>query len=234
MALPKLENPTYEMVQPSTGETVKFRPFLVKEQKILMMAQDAGTDTQMSDAMCALIKECTFNAIPNPEDIPSFDVEYMFLQIRAKSVGDEIELQITCEDDGTTVVPYTINLQDIQIEKSDNHTNTVMVTDNIGLTMKYPTLRHLKKYTGKIDAVKTTFGVISDCLENIFDDDQVYEEMSRKELDEFIESMNTDQFAEVQKFFDGIPKLRHTIKVVNPNTKVENEMVLEGLQSFLG
>ncbi len=235
MALPKLDNPTYEMVQPSTGETVKFRPFLVKEQKILMMAQETGEGIEMSSAMCDLIKSCTFDKISQPEKLPSFDVEYMFLKIRSKSVGDEVELQITCTDDNETVVPYTLDLNDVEIQYTEGHNNTVMITDTVGLTMKYPTLEHLRKYTSDdMGAVELTFGVIADCLENVFDDKEVYEELPKKELDEFIESMNNEQFASVQKFFDGIPRLRHEITVTNPKTEKENKIMLEGLQSFLG
>ena len=235
MALPKLNTPTYEMVQPSTGETVKFRPFLVKEQKVLMMAQETGEGLEMSNAMCELIKSCTFGKISNPEKLPSFDVEYMFLKIRAKSVGDEVELMITCEDDGETVVPYTLNLNDVEIQRTEGHTTQIMITDKVGLTMKYPTLENLRKYTSdKLGAVELTFGVIGECLVNIFDENEVYEELPKKELNEFIESMNTDQFAEVQAFFDSIPRLRHEIVVKNPKTEVENKIRLEGLQSFLG
>jgi hypothetical protein len=235
MALPKLNTPTHEMVQPSTGETIKFRPFLVKEQKVLMMAQETGEGTEMADAMCELIKSCTFGAIANPEQLPSFDVEYMFLKIRSKSVGDEIELQLTCEDDNKTIVPYTLNLNDVEIQHTEGHSNTIMITDTVGMTMKYPSLKDLKKYTsGEMGAVELTFGVIGECLVNIFDENEVYEELPKNELDEFIESMNTDQFADVQAFFDSIPRLRHDIVIKNPNTDVENKIRLEGLQSFLG
>ena len=235
MALPKLNTPTYEMVQPSTGETVKFRPFLVKEQKILMIAQETGEGLEMSNAMCELIKSCTFGKISEPEHLPSFDVEYMFLKIRSKSVGDEVDLNITCPDDGKTEVPYTLNLNDVEIQHTEGHTNTIMITDTVGMTMGYPTLENLRKYTSdNMGPVEITFGVIAECLINIFDDKEVYEELPKKELDEFIESMNTDQFAEVQAFFDGIPRLRHEITVTNPNTEKENKIMLEGLQSFLG
>ena len=235
MALPQLNTPTYEMVQPSTGETIKFRPFLVKEQKILMIAQETGEGIEMSNAMCELIKSCTFGKISEPEHLPSFDIEYMFLKIRSKSVGEEVELTITCTDDNKTEVPYTLNLNDVEIQRTEGHKNVIMITDKVGMTMSYPSLNHLKKYTtDNLGAVEVTFGVIAECLVNIFDENQVYEELPKKELDEFIESMNTDQFASVQAFFDGIPRLRHDIVVTNPNTGKENKIRLEGLQSFLG
>jgi hypothetical protein len=235
MALPQLNTPTYEMVQPSTGETIKFRPFLVKEQKILMIAQETGEGIEMSNAMCELIKSCTFGKISEPEHLPSFDIEYMFLKIRSKSVGEEVELTITCTDDNKTEVPYTLNLNDVEIQRTEGHNNVIMITDKVGMTMSYPSLNHLKKYTtDNLGAVEVTFGVIAECLVNIFDENEVYEELPKKELDEFIESMNTDQFASVQAFFDGIPRLRHDIVVTNPNTGKENKIRLEGLQSFLG
>ena len=235
MALPQLNTPTYEMVQPSTGETIKFRPFLVKEQKILMIAQETGEGIEMSNAMCELIKSCTFGKISEPEHLPSFDIEYMFLKIRSKSVGEEVELTITCTDDNKTEVPYTLNLNDVEIQRTEGHNNVIMITDKVGMTMSYPSLNHLKKYTtDNLGAVEVTFGVFAECLVNIFDENQVYEELPKKELDEFIESMNTDQFASVQAFFDGIPRLRHDIVVTNPNTGKENKIRLEGLQSFLG
>ena len=200
-----------------------------------MIAQETGEGMEMSNAMCELIKSCTFGKISEPQYLPSFDVEYMFLKIRSKSVGDEIELNITCPDDGKTEVAYTLNLNDVEIQHTEGHKNTIMITDKVGMTMRYPSLENLKKYTtDKLGAVDVTFGVIGECLVNIFDENEVYEELPKKELDEFIESMNTDQFAEVQAFFDGIPRLRHEIVVTNPNTGKENKVLLEGLQSFLG
>ena len=185
--------------------------------------------------MCELIKSCTFGKISEPEHLPSFDIEYMFLKIRSKSVGEEVELTITCTDDNKTEVPYTLNLNDVEIQRTEGHKNVIMITDKVGMTMSYPSLNHLKKYTtDNLGAVEVTFGVIAECLVNIFDENQVYEELPKKELDEFIESMNTDQFASVQAFFDGIPRLRHDIVVTNPNTGKENKIRLEGLQSFLG
>ena len=200
-----------------------------------MIAQETGEGMEMSNAMCELIKSCTFGKISEPEHLPSFDIEYMFLKIRSKSVGEEVELTITCTDDNKTEVPYTLNLNDVEIQRTEGHKNVIMITDKVGMTMSYPSLNHLKKYTtDNLGAVEVTFGVIAECLVNIFDENQVYEELPKKELDEFIESMNTDQFASVQAFFDGIPRLRHDIVVTNPNTGKENKIRLEGLQSFLG
>lgn len=235
MALPQLNTPSYEMVVPSTGETVKYRPFLIKEQKVLMIAQETGKETDMARAMCDIVKSCTNGEIKDPQKLPTFDIEYMFLQLRAKSTGAEVELQITCPDDEETKVPVTINLEDVGVEKSEDHSTEIMVTDTIGLKMKYPSMMDISKYqVGKTKTVDLTFGIIKDCLESIFDEEQVYEDMSKKELDTFLESMNTEQFQKIQKFFDTMPKVKHTIKVKNPNTEVESDINIEGIQNFLG
>ena len=235
MALPQLNTPSYEMEVPSTGETVKYRPFLIKEQKVLMIAQETGKEGDMARAMCDIIKSCTDGKISNPQKLPTFDIEYMFLQLRAKSTGAEVELQITCPDDGETKVPVTVNLEEVKVQKDDEHSTEIMITDTIGLKMKYPSMIDISKYqVNKTKTVDLTFGVIKDCLESIFDDEQVYEDMGKKELDEFIESMNTEQFGKIQKFFDTMPKVKHTIKVKNPKTEVESDVVIEGMQNFLG
>ena len=235
MALPVLNNPNYEMELPSTGEKIEYRPFLVKEQKILMMAMESEDVTAQSKAGVDIIKNCTFGAIDDKvETLPTFDIEYMFLRIRSKSVGETVELIITCQDDGETKVPVNINLEDINVVKTEGHDTTIMITDKIGLTMRYPTMKQLMSYDmSKITTMEGTFKVINDCLENVFDENEVYEEMNSKELQEFIEQMTTEQFQKVSEFFNTMPKLKHTLKVKNPNTGVENEVVLEGMQSFL-
>ena len=235
MALPVLNNPNYEMELPSTGEKIEYRPFLVKEQKILMMAMESEDVSAQSRAVVDIIKNCTFGAINDKvETLPTFDIEYMFLQIRSKSVGETVELIITCQDDGETKVPVNINLEDINVVKTEGHDTTIMITDKIGLTMRYPTMKQLMSYDmSKITTMEGTFKVINDCLENVFDENEVYEEMNSKELQEFIEQMTTEQFQKVSEFFNTMPKLKHTLKVKNPNTGVENEVVLEGMQSFL-
>ena len=235
MALPVLNNPNYEMELPSTGEKIEYRPFLVKEQKILMMAMESEDVTAQSKAVVDIIKNCTFGAINDKvETLPTFDIEYMFLRIRSKSVGETVELIITCQDDGETKVPVNINLEDINVVKTEGHDTTIMITDKIGLTMRYPTMKQLMSYDmSKITTMEGTFKVINDCLENVFDENEVYEEMNSKELQEFIEQMTTEQFQKVSEFFNTMPKLKNTLKVKNPNTGVENEVVLEGMQSFL-
>ena len=233
MALPKLDTPTYEMEVPSTKEKVKFRPFLVKEQKMLMIAQESKDPNMMANTMCQLIESCV-EGMKDVHLMPTFDIEYMFVKLRIVSVGSEVELQMLCQDDGTTKVPVTIKLEDIKVVELPNHKKEIMITDKIGMTFKYPTMVDIAKY-GKegMSAVDTTFGVIQDCLQNIFDENEVYDEMSQKELQEFIEQMTTDQFEKVQDFFDTMPKLRHTVEVKNPNTGVVNKVHLEGMQSFL-
>ena len=235
MALPVLNNPNYEMELPSTGEKIEYRPFLVKEQKILMMAMESKDTSAQSKAVVDIIKNCTFGKINDKvEGLPTFDIEYMFLQIRQKSVGETVDITVTCPDDGETKVPITVNLEDINVVKTEGHTNTIMLTDKIGMSMKYPTMKQIMSYDlNKLDSMEGTFGIIQDCLESIFDDNQVYDEMNKKELSDFIEQMTTDQFQKVTEFFTTMPKLKHTVKVTNPNTGVENEIVLEGMQSFL-
>ena len=236
MALPVLNNPNYEMELPSTGEKIEYRPFLVKEQKILMMAMESKDTSAQSKAVVDIIKNCTFGKINDKvEKLPTFDIEYMFLQIRSKSVGESVEITITCQDDGETKVPVEINLEDIKVVKTKEHSNVIPITDKIGLTMKYPTMKQLMKYDmTKIDTTEGTFKIIGDCLENIYDEETIYDEMSQKELNDFMEQMTTEQFQKVANFFQTMPKLTHTVKVTNPKTGVENEIVLEGMQSFLG
>ena len=234
MNLPVLNTPTYEMEIPSTGEKIKYRPFLVKEQKLLMMAQESGDDESQLRTVGEIVKSCTFNKISHPEKLPTFDIEYMFLMTRAQSVGSKIPMTVTCPDDGETKVDYELNIDEIKVKKIDGHTNVIMLTDEIGITMKYPNLDMVKSFTNIDENITdVSFDMIRDCIENIFDKDQVYDDMSSKDLQSFIEQMNTDQFEKVSQFFETMPKLTHTIKVTNPNTGVESEVVLEGLQSFL-
>ena len=235
MALPVLNNPNYEMVLPSTGEKIEFRPFLVKEQKILMMAMESKDTSSQSRAITDIIENCTFGKLTDKlSSLPTYDIEYMFLQIRCKSVGETVELMITCPDDEETKVPVTINLEEINVMKTEGHTNVIMITDKIGMTMKHPTMKQIMSYDlANMDGIESSFGIIHDCLENVFDEVEVHEEMNKKELQEFIESMTTDQFVKVTEFFTTMPKLKHIVKVTNPNTGVESEVALEGMQSFL-
>ena len=233
MALPQLNTPTYELEVPSTGLKISYRPFLIKEQKVLMIAQEQGGEKALLKAVGNIIKDCTLGTIENPEDLPTFDMEYIFLKIRGKSIGDKVELNLLCPDDEKTRVLTEVDLNQIKIEKGES-TNTIQLSDDIGITMKYPTVKDLINFGNEKSTVKMTFDIVQSCTVNIFDANDVYEDFSRKELQDFFDQLNTEQFDKIQKFFDEMPKLRHTIKVKNPNTGVESDIVLEGLQSFLG
>ncbi len=233
MALPQLNTPTYELEVPSTGLKVSYRPFLIKEQKVLMIAQEQGGERALLKAVGNIIKDCTMGTIENPEDLPTFDMEYLFLKIRGKSVGDKVELNLLCPDDEKTRVLTEIDLNEIKIEKGES-TNTIQLSDEIGITMKYPTVKDLINFGNEKSTVKMTFDIVQSCTVNIFDANDVYEDFSRQELQDFFDQLNTEQFDKIQNFFDEMPKLRHTVKVKNPNTGVESDIVLEGLQSFLG
>jgi len=235
MALPVLNNPNYEMVLPSTGEKIEYRPFLVKEQKILMMALESKDTSSQTRAITDIIQNCTFGKLDDKlEKLPTYDIEYMFLQIRCKSVGETVELMITCPDDEETKVPVSINLEDINIMKTEGHSEIVMITDTIGLTMKHPTMKQIMSYDlVNMDGIESSFGIINDCLVNVVNQDEVWEDWSDKEVQDFIEQMTTDQFVKVTDFFTTMPKLKHIVKVTNPNTGVESEVALEGMQSFL-
>ena len=233
MALPQIKTPTYELEVPSTGLKITYRPFLVKEQKVLMIAQEQGGEKALLKAVGNIIKDCTNGMIENPDDLSTFDMEYIFLKIRGKSVGDKVELNLLCPDDEKTRVPTEIDLSVINIDKPKAN-NAIQLSEDIGITMKYPTVKDLINFGNEKSVVKMTFDIIQSCTLNIFDANDVYEDFSKKELQDFFDQLNTDQFDKIQKFFDDMPKLKHTVKVTNPNTGVESEIVLEGLQSFLG
>ena len=228
MGLPKLNTPTYELVLPSTEETIKYRPFLVKEQKLLLLAQESKNKKEMLDAISQIIENCTFGKI-NGKESYVFDVEYVFLQIRRKSIGDKITLNLLCNDDGITRVPTEIDLNDVKVEIGDNHTNKIQLTDDVQLIMTYP-----KIYT--IDSINSdnSYDIVVKCVQQIIEGDKIHEkvDMNDKDLVDFIESMSTDNLNDVLKFFDTMPKIKHQINVINPNTNVENTINMEGIESF--
>ena len=230
MALPKIDTPTYELEQPSTGEKIKYRPFLVKEQKALMMAQESGDENQIQDALASLIASCTFEKI-DPYQIPLFDIEFFFLRIRGKSVGEQVELSLLCPDDEETRVKKTINLEDIDVIMKADHTNEIKITEKIKLVMRYPTLGDTVGFQNEIFDV---FKMIQRCVYEIHDGDKIYHkvDMSERELTEFIENLTNDQFEGISDFFDTMPKVQHVVKITNPNTKKKGEVVIEGIQSF--
>ena len=233
MALPKLQTPTYQLVLPSTNEKINYRPFLVKEQKILLIAQEAKSDDDIATAVGELVRSCTFGKI-DPEVSPLFDIEYIFLQIRAKSVGETSELHITCPDDEKTKVSVKINLQEISVQMTANHTNEIKISDDIKLFLRYPLLSDVRGILNINDATMI-FSILSKCVQEIHHKDKIYNriDMSDNELNEFIDSMTNNQLESIMDFFDTMPKLRHVVKITNPNTKVKGEVVLEGLSNFL-
>ncbi len=239
MPLPKIATPSYELVIPSTEKKIKFRPFLVKEEKVLILAMESQDSKQIANAVKDVIKSCILTRGVKVESLSTFDIEYIFLNIRGKSVGEEVEVMVTCPDDGTTKVPATINLDDIQILKNDKHSRDIKLDDEYILRMRYPSLSEFIKtnFNSNEDiSVDDTFELISSCIEQVFSEEESWagSDCTKKELTEFVEQLNTKQFKEVENFFDTMPKLSHTVKVINPNTNVENEVVLEGLQSFFG
>jgi len=237
MPLPKISTPTYELELPSTGETIQYRPFLVKEEKLLVIALESEDTKQITTAIKTVIKNCILTKNIKVESLPTFDIEYLFLNIRGKSVGEELEVNIICPDDGETQVPVKINLDDIEVQKNDEHSNRIKLDDHIMMEMKYPSLDQFIKNNFDFNdknAMDQSFELIGSCIDKIFTEDEVWSsaDVTKKELSEFLESMNSSQFKDIEKFFETMPKLSHTIKVTNPNTQVESEVVLEGLASF--
>ena len=237
MPLPKISTPIYELELPSTEETIQYRPFLVKEEKLLVIALESEDTKQITTAIKAVIKNCILTKNIKVESLPTFDIEYLFLNIRGKSVGEELEVNIICPDDGETQVPVKINLDDIQVQKNEEHSNRIKLDDSIMMEMKYPSLDQFIKNNFDFDnknAMDQSFELIGSCIDKIFTADEVWStaDVTKKELSEFLESMNSSQFKDIETFFETMPKLSHTIKVINPNTKVESEVVLEGLASF--
>ena len=239
MPLPKIATPTYELELPSSGQTVKYRPFLVKEEKVLVIALESEDTKQITNAIKAVLKSCVQTKGIKIETLPTFDIEYLFLNIRGKSVGEELEVNIICPDDEKTQVPVTIDLDDIQVQKYDDHENQIKIDENIMMEMAYPSLDQFIKNNFEFDeknAMAQSFELIAQCIDKIYTEEEVWAaaDCTKKEMNEFLESMNSTQFKLIEKFFETMPKLSHTIKVTNPKTKVESEVVLEGLASFFG
>jgi len=236
MALPKLNTPTYELEIPSTDEKLKYRPFLVKEEKILMMALETKDNTQIVNAVKDIVSECTFNKI-KISTMPMFDTEYIFLQIRSKSVGEVSKLKLLCPDgDGKTYADVELDLNEVKVQVGDDHTNKIELTDDMGVIMTYPNIDSFADSGIKDINASNMLDVIGSCILQIYEEkgEKIYEakDQTKKELTEFIESMNTKQFQDIQKFFDTMPKLKHEIKVKNPKTKKESKITLTGLNDF--
>jgi len=237
MPLPKIATPTYELELPSTGKSIKYRPFLVKEEKVLVIALESEDTKQITNAIKAVLKNCVLTKGIKVENLPTFDIEFLFLNIRGKSVGEEIEVNIVCPDDGETNVPVFIDLDSIQVEKDDDHTNQIKLDDDLMMEMKYPSLEQFIKNNFDFqegNQMDQSFELIATCIDKIYNEDEVWAtaDCTKKEVKDFLESMNSSQFKEIEKFFETMPKLSHTLKVTNPKTKVESEVVLEGLASF--
>ena len=237
MPLPKIATPTYELELPSTGKTVKYRPFLVKEEKVLVIALESEDTKQITNAIKAVLKSCVLTKGIKVESLPTFDIEFLFLNIRGKSVGEELDLSVICPDDGETEVPVKLNLDDIEVQKKEEHTNQIKLDDSLMMELKYPSLDQFIKSNfdfNETNQMDQSFALIASCIDKIYSEDEVWatEDCTKKEVNEFLESMNSSQFKEIEKFFDTMPKLKHTITITNPKTEVESEVVLEGLASF--
>ena len=237
MALPKLETPTYQTTIPSSGKLIDYRPFLVKEEKILMMALETKDNAQIVNAVKDIVNECTFNKV-NISTMPMFDTEFIFLQIRSKSVGEVSKLKLLCPDDKKTYADVELDLNEVKVQVEDDHTNKIELTDDMGIIMTYPSIDSFAD-SGIQDINATNMlDVIGTCILQIYEQkgEKVYEakDQTKKELTEFIEQLNTKQFQDVQKFFDTMPRLKHTIKIKNPKTKKTSEVTLSGLNDFFG
>jgi hypothetical protein len=234
MALPKLQTSEYTLTLPSTQEEIKFRPFLVKEQKILMVAQESGEESQIASAVGKLVSGCTFGSV-DANLSPMFDIEYVFLQLRAKSVGSKITLNVTCPDDNETQVEVEVDVDDIQVQMSLEHNQDIEITDDISIHFRYPRLKDLQGMASELSDFAKTLILVVECVETITSGEEVINriDMTQDEIVEFIDSMNNTQMEGVLKFFETMPKVRHIIDVVNPKTKKKGEVLLEGLESFL-
>lgn len=237
MPLPKISTPTYQLELPSTGETIQYRPFLVKEEKLLLLALESEDTKQITTAVKNVIKSCVNAKNIKVEQLPTFDIEYLFLNIRAKSVSEEVEVNIICPDDGETTVPITIPVDEIKVQKDEKHTKNIKVDDEIMMEMKYPSLDQFIKSNFDLtdeSNMEQSFDLVVSCIDKIYTKEEVWSssDVTKKELNEFLEQMNSNQFKQIEKFFETMPKLSHTITVKNPKTKVESEVILEGLSSF--
>ena len=236
MPLPKITTSEHELVLPSNGKTVKYRPFLVKEEKILILALEGANQKEITNAVKQVIKACVITRGIKIEQLPAFDIEYLFLNIRAKSVGESIDLLVTCGDDGKNEVAVNVPINDIQVVKSEEHSTDIEIGGGYIVKMKYPSLNQFieTNFTEDTDTVEQSFSIISSCIDMVYNDEEMFTaaECTKKELKEWVESLTSAQFAKIEKFFETMPKLQHTLKVVNPNTKKENTVVLEGLTDF--
>ena len=238
MPLPKISTPTYELELPSSGKKIRYRPFLVREEKILIMALESENMKQITDAIVQILSDCIQTKAVKVSDLSTFDIEYLFLNVRAKSVGETVEVNVTCPDDEETQVKIEVAIDDIKIQKNKDHSNIIKLDDTLSMKMKYPSLEQFVENNFEtnedVSDVNKSLSMIISCIDVVYDQEESWSasDCSKKELEDFVEQMNTKQFKEIENFFVTMPKLSHTIKVKNPNTKVESEVVLEGLASF--
>ena len=237
MPLPKIATPTYELELPSTGKTIKFRPFLVKEEKLLVLALESDDTKEITNAIKAVLKDCIQTRGVKVETLPTFDIEYLFLNIRGKSVGEDIEVSVLCPDDGETYAEVEINIDDIKVTKDEEHTKQIKLDDTLMMEMKYPSLDQFVKNNFNFDQgnqVDQSFELIASCVEKVYSADEAWtsEDFTKKEINEFLGSMNSAQFKQIENFFTTMPKLSHEVEVVNPKTKKKGTVTLEGLASF--
>ena len=237
MPLPKITTAEYELKLPSNGKTVKYRPFLVREEKILILSLESQDQKEITNAVKQVLKECVITKGIKIEDLPSFDIEYLFLNIRGKSVGETIDLVVTCGDDGVTEVAITVNIDDIQVKKSDDHSTDIELADGYSVRMKYPSISQFVETNFQDeskDQVEKSFNIVANSIDMVYNEEEMFSaaECTKKELKEWVESLTSEQFQKIEGFFNTMPKLQHTLKVKNPKTKKENTVVLEGLTDF--
>jgi hypothetical protein len=243
MPLPKIVTPTYELTLPSNKKQIKYRPFLVKEEKVLILAMESGDSEQITNAVKNVLRDCIITRGIKIDTLPSFDIEYLFLNIRAKSVGESVELSITCPDDGETQVDVVVNIDEIKVEIPEGHETEIKVDDSITVKMKYPSLQEFidnnfdfSKPNSSEETINKSFEVVASCIDIVYtkDDSWSSSDVTKKEIVEWLQTMDSNQFKGIENFFETIPKLSHTLLVKNPKTEVESEVVLEGLSSFFG
>lgn len=241
MPLPKITTPQYELILPSTGKTIKYRPFLVKEEKVLILALESQDVNQITNAIKQILKDCIISRGIKVEELPTFDIEYIFLNVRGKSVGESIDLIVTCSDDGETQVPVKIYIDEIEVQKDPEHRSEIKLDNNLVLKMKYPSLNEFIKNnfdfsSNNISTIDKSLDVIASCIDSVYTEEEIWsaKDCTKKELTNWIETLTSYQFQEVEKFFNTMPKLSHTFKVKNPKTEVESEVTLEGLSDFFG
>jgi len=241
MPLPKISTPTHELVLPSTGKKIKYRPFLVREEKILILALESQDTKQITTAIKSTLKSCILTRGIKVEELPTFDIEYIFLNIRGKSVGESVDVLITCPDDDETQVETQIFIDEIQVQKNEKHNRDIKLDQNLTLRMKYPSLSEFVQNNFDVEnetdiAFDTSLDIIASCIDVVYNEEESWaaSDCTKKELNEWLETLNSSQFKEVETFFETMPKLSHTVKVVNPKTKVESDVTLEGITSFFG